>query len=327
MKLRMRSFTRSLLIDRKKTRNQGLIFVISLFMASVFWFLVNLNKTYQTHISLPAKIEEIPEDVQIIPFVFPDIVVNVQGMGGMLMSHILNFQRDTLRITYDSELQEGYLLTQAYNNTLRNTVKGLDLMSIQSPDSLRFEVQKKVSKKVPIRPRITVQLASAHLLEDEPELYPDSIRIVGPERILDTIRSWPTQAVETPRLKSERVLPVSLVDTVPQLLIEPKTVYYQVKPKLYTQSVLTIPIEISGIPEGFDVKWNHHELTVSCLVPMDYYEKAISESQPYVIPFEHLTQDIPYVLPDLSYLPNQIKILYVEPSRLEFVIVEQYVKS
>jgi len=317
----MRSIPQRLLINKNKTRNQWVIFVISFVLASTFWFLVNLNQTYVTDIYLPAKIDNIPDDVQVDPIVFPEVEASVEGMGGVLMSYILNFQRDTLRFRYGTDAQKGYIILKDYENTMRNTIKGLNLMSIVKPDSLEFEVEKKVTKKVPIRSRITVQLASAHLLESDPVLYPDSVRIVGPERILDTVRYWPTEVMQTPRLKSERVLPVKLLDTISQVLIEPSTVYYQVKPKLYTQRDITVPVVITDVPEDTEIKLSHTELTASCLVPMDYYEMADNESWTYTIPFEALEKGLPYILPDLTFLPGRIKVLYTNPATISYVIV------
>ncbi len=321
MRRYIRSIPQRLLINRNKTRNHWVIFVISFVLASTFWFLVNLNQTYVSDIYLPAKIDNVPDDIQIDPVVFPDVEANVEGMGGVLMSYILNFQRDTLRFRYGIDAQKGYIIPQDYESAMRNTIKGLNVISIITPDSLKFEVEKKVTKKVPVRSRITIRLASAHLLESDPVLYPDSVRVVGPERILDTVRYWPTQVMQTPRLKSERVLPVRLLDTISHILIEPSTVYYQVKPKLYTQRDIKVPIVITNVPEDREIKLSHTELIASCLVPMDYYEMADNESWTYTIPYEELEKGLPYILPYLTFFPERIKVLYTKPAKISYVIV------
>jgi len=309
--------------SQQKIRNQWVVFVISFILAFTFWFLVNLNQTYQTVLALPAKIEGVPEDLQLFPIVFPEVEIQVKGTGVSIMAYIFKFQRDTLRFRYRPGTQENFLLTQPYINSLKNSISGVELLAISSPDTLSFDIERKVAKRVPIIPKVKVRLAQAHLLEKPYTIYPDSVRIVGPEKMLDSINSWSTYEVTTPILGEETVFPLPVIDSIKKLLVEPRTIYLQVNPQLYTHTSIKVPLLVANLPEDTYVNFQHAELEVSCLVPMNKYEELHNTTYSYTIPYDSIDKSLPYLLPQYDFFPEGVKVLYSEPARISYVVVYQ----
>ena len=304
-------------------RSRVLALFLSIFLASVFWFQENLNKTYRASLRFPAKISGVPDTIEFHPQVFSGIELDVEGLGTNLMSYLLRFQRDTLRIGFSRESEQGFLLTRQMTSAWQGTLKGIRLMSVQGPDSLLYSIDYKVEKNLPLNSQVTVNLATSHILESPPSLYPDSVRVVGPKRMLDTLSSWMTQSLSTRPLSREQVINIGILDTFSAIQVFPKTAILQVKPVLYSQTDLSVPIRLVNVPEDVEVKLQNRKLNLTCLVPLDMFETVQEGSYESVIDFRSIDTQVPYLMPDFKDLPEEVKVVYKSPQKIPYVIVNK----
>ena len=303
-------------------RNRVVVLFFSFLLASVFWFLINLNKTYQADLDFPAKIMGIPDTVDLYPEVFPSVELTVEGLGGNLMSYLMKWNRDTLRVGFSRESENGYMLTQNLVNSWQRILKGVQVVSVIDPDSLRFVIDYQDEKYVPLISQIDVNLASSYILEASPKLFPDSVKVIGPQRILDTLTGWRTEPYSTPELTGEKVIEVGIEDTFSLVEVYPKFGYLRVKPRLYTQAELEVPLQVVDLPDKVEVKLQHQQLKVTCLVPLDIYETFQSNTYVSVVEYGDIDLRIPYILPDFSFLPSSVKLLFSTPSEVSYVMVK-----
>lgn len=304
-------------------RSRVLALLLSFFLASTFWFLVNLNKTYRASLRFPAKISGVPDTIELHPQVFTGIDLTVEGVGANLMSYLLRLQRDTLRIGFSRESEQGFLLTRQLTSAWQGTLKGIRLMSVQGPDSLVYSVDYKVEKNLPLTSQVHVNLATSHILESPPILFPDSVRVVGPKRMLDTLSSWMTQPLSTRPLSNEQVINIAILDTFSAVQVFPKSAFLQVKPVLYSQTDLSVPIKLINVPKDVEVKLQNRELTLTCLVPLDMFEQVQARSYESIIDFTSIDTQVPYLMPDCKDLPSEVKVVYRSPQRISYVIVNK----
>ncbi|MEM6629948.1 MAG: hypothetical protein AAF694_09770 [Bacteroidota bacterium] len=304
-------------------RNRVVVLFLSFLLASTFWFLINLNKTYQANLNFPVRIAGIPDTIDIHPEVFPKVELSVEGLGGNLMTYMMNWNRDTLQTRFNSESERGYILTKGLVNSWQRSLKGVQLVSVVYPDSLNFVIDYQAEKYVPLVSQININLANSYFLEATPNLYPDSVKVIGPQRILDTLTSWRTESYTTPELTSEKVIEVSVEDTFSLVQVYPKYGYLPVKPRLYTQTELEIPLEVVDLPENVEVKLQYQRLKLTCLVPLDIYETIQSSTYVSVVRFNDIDLRIPYILPDFSFLPESVKLLFSTPSQVSYVMVQK----
>ena len=304
-----------------KRFRKGIPILIAVFLASVYWILFNLNQIYQTTISVPIKLIGIPDEVNLNPVELTPITINVEGVGVDLLSYRLNNKSDTVEIPYSEAFSSGYLLPSFYTNNIKRNLSGLQLLGVFSPDTIKFKHDLRVHKKVPLISRVNINLTPQFLLEQAATLEPDSVTIMGPQLMLDTIDYWYTNQIETNTISRSKELEVSLMDTMP-IIVSPRTAKISIHPVRYTQLNLQIPVSVVDIPQNRSVKLTNHILKLSCLVPLSEYESL--EQSAYKIEHSYLLLDprIPYFLPDLSFLPSKVKVLSKSPSRIPYIIVE-----
>ncbi len=304
-------------------RSRAWALLVSFFLASTFWFLVNLNKTYTASLRFPAKVLGVPDTIELHPKVFPSVELSVEGLGGTLMSYLLRLQRDTLNIGFSRDSEKGFLLTKNMASAWQGTLQGVRLVSVLGPDSLHYSLDYKVEKWLPLASQVEVKLATSHILEYPPSLFPDSVRIIGPKRMVDTLDYWLTEPLTTAPLSKEQVIEVGIVDTFSTIQVSPRVALIQVKPVLYSQTDLSIPIRLINLPPDIDIKLEKQYLSLTCLVPLSMFEQIQGGSYESVIDYRTIDPNIPYLLPDNSKLPPEIKVVYSSPQRIPYIIVKK----
>jgi len=297
----------------------------SFFLALFLWVLVTLNQTYETRLDYPIQIRDIPEDIQVVEMPTRKLEVTVRSNGLSLLTHHLRLRRDTLFIPYHQDFsQQDYAPSAAFQAALQAQL-GSDLkIDHLWPDRILLQSEQKVSKMVPLRLAAQIRLKPAFQLLSPPQLTEDSVRLLGPRQVLDTIESWSTVSSPTPVISEPCVLQVQVVDTLPNLTVTPKVVGVSVNPRRYTEVRVHVPVEVQNVPKGTTVRLDRSRLEVSCLFPIDEYQAAKDTQGTFHarIAFADLDPYFPHVVPELT-LPPAAKLISAYPPELSFVIVEQ----
>ena len=297
----------------------------SFFLALFLWVVVTLNQTYETHLIYPLRVVEVPEEIQVLGMPTQSIDIGVRSSGLNLLTHYFRLGRDTLFIPYHQDFsQQAYAATAVFQSTLQSQL-GSDLkIEHLWPDRILLQMERKVSKMVPLYLAADIRLKPAYQLMSPPRLTEDSVRLLGPRQVLDTIERWTTVSDPTPVISEPQVLQIRVLDTVPALTVSPKVVGVAVNPRRFTEVRVRVPVTVDEVPQGTTVRLDHSSLEVSCLLPIDEYVAAKDTQGTFKarIAFADLDPFFPYVIPELK-LPPAAKLISAHPPELSFVIVEQ----
>jgi hypothetical protein len=77
-----------------------------------------------------------------------------------------------------------------------------------------------VERRVKVKPRVNVQLASAHELIDDLRIQPDSITLQGAESVVNGLDAWPTDSLVLSDVRDTVRAEVPLRDTLSGLVDE-----------------------------------------------------------------------------------------------------------
>ncbi len=313
----------SLRFRRNISGNQGVIVMGALLLAITLWFLVTLNQEYETQISYPVSIDEVPAQVQIGEIQPAEIQLLVRGSGVDLLVEHLRLRRNILHFAYNNDFRRGYMLTHpALGEVSGHLSAGLTPVRMLT-DSLFFAIDDRISKKVPLVHQVNIRLKPAYQLETEPAIRPDSVMVQGPRAMLDTLRIWYTARLDTEVLSEKRTLALPIVDTIPQFSINPKIAFLEIEPRLYTQLQLSLPVKIVDLPPGVNVRLEQEEIHISCLVPMEEYENLKSTRYQILIRYADIDQEVPYIMPRTDFLRQPIRVVSRSPAYIAYVIVTQ----
>ncbi len=233
--------------DEQKRKREFLnrelpVFAFFLLLSFVFWYLNELSKDLTGTINYPARYINPPRD-RIVTGDLPDkLEMELRGPGYSILKVKLSGSRAPVVVDFSKlsprrlpgEMPHYYLVTSGLiNNFSKQMHADFEILSIR-PDTLFFGYDRLVTRRMPVKPDISVELAVGRkvILVTEP----DSITVTGPAHILDT-----TQAIHT-RYRNFKRMDENFKVKVP--LEYPD--YLQT-----TQKRVTVEVTITGKPTSF----------------------------------------------------------------------------
>ncbi|MBR9997825.1 MAG: hypothetical protein KFF73_02585 [Cyclobacteriaceae bacterium] len=163
------------------------VVVLSVLGATIIWVLSALNKTYTSVITCPIVLEYARENtIQVKPP--PEFVeANVTGVGWDLLKQSISFNKEPLMITLDNPVETKQIAGYTIQPLLSQHLGSLNLNFIVT-DSLSFNIQPKISKKINLKvDQATLDLENLFEIIGPIQLIPDTARFTGPKTMLDTL--------------------------------------------------------------------------------------------------------------------------------------------
>lgn len=292
-------------------------------LSALLWFMMMLNREHEAWLSFPIKITKVPEDIQVQRDVTQRVAVYTRSNGIALMARLMHLVEDSLSLSFQrqrGEIGAGYI----YPNELLYDVQRQLPLHIQPlrilPERISIAYERRISKRVPLRSRVLLNLSPAYQLLTAPSFMPESVQIIGPQTRLASIDSWYASDTFEEQMASPQTLKVH-PDSVAGLLVLPRTSMMYIVPVLHTQRVLLLPIRVRNVPPNVRVRFSHRELAVSCILPALKYEALSRRTFEISLDYEQLRKHHGSIIPDLSGLPNYVKVVSREPFELEYTLL------
>ncbi len=142
-------------------------------------------------------------------------------------------------------------------------MKLIEMMS----DTLFFDFQEVITKKVPVKPRIQINLAQNYMLDGELVIIPDSIVIKGPRNQVDSIINVLSAKIDLTQLTSNFSKKIAIV--IPEELTNTsfsnESVTISGKVSKFSEKKITLQIEIVNLPKDMIVQTFPKKVDVICL--------------------------------------------------------------
>ena len=293
------------------------VFMIFLFLSTVFWFMNALQKNYTTIVEYPVKFTNIPKGYILKDRKVKELSLKVNAEGFNILRYHLSNSVIPLSISVkemnefkDQKRSGFYILTSKYFKSIDGQLSnGMKLLGI-SPDTLFINLLPKKSRKVPVAVDIKTSFEKQYLQGGDIIIEPDSVTITGDIHTVDSVKEVFTKHSEFGKLKD------TLVTTLPLKKIEgitftDKSVKITVPVEPFTESTMHIPIVAKNVPDTLRFKAFPPEVTVSFRVSLSRFENIKPEDFSAVI---HFTKDM------ISNSDQRIKVkLEKQPPGLYYV--------
>lgn len=170
------------------TRYKNLRVILLCFLAATtFWFFNALNETYSASIRYPISFEY-DKDEYIVMNELPDeVYLNLQGIGWNLFRKSLGIKVNPLRIYLDDPAEIKSIAGSNLPALLSDQLDEFQLNYVLT-DSLYVNIDRKVSRTFKVNiDSSDINLAANHIISSTIHYYPDSVYLIGPEKILNTL--------------------------------------------------------------------------------------------------------------------------------------------
>ena len=311
-------------LDRKV-----LVFLFFLALATMFWFLNELSKDTTTLITYPVKYDNIPGNkvlVRELPGEF-DLLVKAPGflllkykMVGRLTPIVFDITHYSYNIFSDGSASKFFILTSSslarVNQQFGSDLKVLDI----SPDTLIFEFDERIQKKVPVKINTDVEFGQQYMIGGKIGSQPDSVIISGPGVVIDTIEWVETQfqkftSVDQDIRKNFDLIPIENVD------LSTRKVIVNVPVERFTEARFSVPVNVVNIPDTLELKTFPGSINVTCRVPLSDYDKLTVNLFRAIVDYSVVRGSYSNKIKvRLSSAPEYVTNIQIYPISVEFIV-------
>lgn len=301
-------------------------YLICVLIATILWLLINLNKEYNTVLSYKIEYVNFPKN-KINTSVLPEkLLLNVKANGFALLGQVMLGKLNPIQIDVAGYFKNigitknktTYINTEnikeRIDNQLGNKIKATHI----SPNSIYFNFEDAVSKKIPIIPELNYTIKKQYILSEKISINPDSVLITGAKNIIDTIRHISTEPVELKNIHKETSLNVKLLPIENTKFDKDKTtLILRVEPS--TEVHHTLPVICRNIPDSLVIKLFPGKITVKYEVALSRYQKINTKDFVFEVNYDETKKSSKLSILH-SRSPEYIENISFSPQQVDYII-------
>jgi hypothetical protein len=302
-------------------RYQWVAVSVSFVLAVTLWLLVTLNKqTYNTSFTVPLKLTNFPENLQLLSEFPTEIEVFTTGPGIKLFYQGLDPLKDTVKIDFEQFRDRGFFTAGKNLKLISDALQpGLSAVSAK-PDTISLTFAVKSNKKIPVRLDLEWDLPASYRVLPDDIVYTDSVLVVGPTDSLDRITECKTVHFKLPSNVEPQYLIIPL-DSMGPLQLLPNSIKLSYKPLPYTEKLLRVPITVTGLPMDTELHLDPDTVEVKVLLPLDRFEAVTRATIGAEVKFKSLNERSNQVIPSIVNLPKDVELVSFSPNLLQYIII------
>ena len=231
--------------DRDEDPRQGTAVAVCVLLSLVLWLSLTLQEQRMVNVAFPVEVTGVPEGQALVERPPSSVAVQLRGAGMDLLRLVFTPPPIQVRAGQDRvDVQEALNLPRSINAQVESV----------TPRVINVQLEPRVQRTVPVRPRLNVQLASAHELVDPPTVEPDSITVYGAESVIGGIAEWPTDSLIMRNVQDTVRKQISLTDSLSGLVeksVEQVTV--TARAGKFAEETREVMVEVTGVPAGQDL--------------------------------------------------------------------------
>ena len=309
--------------DYSKGRNYK-VFLVFVLISTFFWLLIKFSKEYTTLVSFPVNYISVPNDM--VWGEMSDEVLHIstsasgfQHLGYAFGSKEIDLDLSKIRNLGDDQY---YLLPEEQIRLIiQQFPSDLELV-YRSPDSIFFDLSKKIDKKIPIVLKDSLSLAPSFQFIEKVSISPDSIIISGPASLVSKINEIETELYIKENIRVSGTYPLRLkslgVDKV-EVLVAKVDVAFKVEQ--FTQSTINVPIIVRNVPKGYLLKIFPDGVDVTFNTGLSSFESVNPSSFRAIADFSRVDDGKSQFIPvNVILFNDKVEIVKFEPSEVEFLL-------
>lgn len=297
-------------------------FAFFLLFSSFVWFSVQISKEYTQVIDIPVYYVNIPLDKSISKEKPENLKLRIQDKGFTIWYYQLF--RPEIKLDLSKAFEENGALVynfEANREVLEDQVNINFENARFIKENLAIQYQPKTEKKIKINPRINLSYAVGYSANKEVKLSPDSIKVSGPEDIIDTLQNLNTVYLKINNIKSN-VSGTVKVDTskLGMLNFYTTEVAYSQEVEKFTEGSVKVPVEIQNLPENTNVTIFPKQVLVYFQVNLRQYEMVEAENFKVVCDFNDIDEGDDFIIASIVKSPSFVRNLRLNERKIQFVI-------
>lgn len=288
------------------------------------WFISNLSETFTSRSSFALQFAKTPENYVITSASKDELHVKLRAVGFQFLGFSINKKKVELDLSL-AERKDSTLFIPAavYRSQIERQLPGsMTLLEIDE-DTIFFGFFEVESKKIPIRPKMFLNLSQNFLLDGDLLIQPDSITIKGPKNEIDTIEYVNTIKTDLTSATSSFSLKVNL-DKSPLLKntrFSTEAVLLNGKVARFSEKVIDVPIGVINLPSGLKIRTFPKNARIVCKAKLNDLKQLKPSDFEIIADYASIEGvETNILMLQIAKQPKTIESARLEESQVEFIL-------
>ncbi|HXK74900.1 MAG TPA: YbbR-like domain-containing protein [Bacteroidaceae bacterium] len=295
----------------------------------MYWLLQTFNQSGEATFTFPVVLEGVPEEVYIVDSLPKTLRVTLTDKKYRLLNYRWEDHPDTIRFHYASLLQTTGTFTYSSDvveKHIQSHVSSSSEIQQYHPQILQYQYSSGLRTRVAVKFRGKVSADKMYQVTDT-ILSPDSVEVVAPADIADSLKTIYTQFTTINNLRDTTTFTIRLSKSRQVKLLQ-HTVQATFPVEMYIRK--TYDVELQGINFPLDLCLRSFPGTVQVACKMSVATAKRVKSDDFVLgaDYHSLMRDsleTRYPVQVFSY-PKDLQIVDVFPSEVDYVYEKKYVE-
>ena len=286
--------------------------------AVILWISISLSDIFYTNVDVKLTLTNFPHGYTTGSPLPEKIKLRVKGQGWRLVS--INVGPETeFRVSVGGDSGRHNINLYNYLESNRWLLSEVEIINI-FPDSIRFFVEKIISKKLPVISGLDLEFKPGYGLASDIIFKPDSIVVRGPVSFLRTMKEIKTinKSLNLLDLRTETEVSLPRMNgfDYSASLIEVVLDIQRIVDKQFDN----ITVDIIDIPHRKEVVLLPNKIAFNVRGGIEILGKLKPDQFRAYVTYQSLVQDTTGSVTPILEMPKNVTLQYLKPYRLRYVI-------
>ena len=303
-------------------------YLVCVAIATGFWFLNALSKTYTVEIIAPVEYSNFPRNKTFTGNLPDNFEMTVRAHGFTILRHEFSFLFGPLsfdvndmtnnRMLDNKRTSFAFPTRQFLNELSYQLSNDIEILSM-TPDTLFFRFGKMTQKRVKVKPVVNINLKKQFQISGEKTTSPNTVVVNGPQSILDTLQFVYTKPLEFAAV--DQVINVKAeISPVKELFFDPQSVELIVPVEEYTEAQQSVQVMLTDAPDNLKVKLFPARVKISFLVGLSRFSEIHPEDFKLSVNYADIEGGQQRLRINVNSVPAFLYDLKITPEDIEYLI-------
>ncbi|WP_159024163.1 CdaR family protein [Formosa sp. L2A11] len=302
------------------------IFALFLLLSFTILVLNKLSRTFSNTITFSVETINLPETYVILNDSSQKLNITLKTYGFKFLRYyiskpdlILDYN-DKLHLTDSSFVWSSH---RSYSKINEQFDKDIEIVSVL-PDTLLFKYDQNATKDVPVVLEENIKFSPGFDVLHAFSITPDTVHIVGPEKIVNSITSIKTKSLELEdvHLDIDQNIRLELPKENKLIKFSHHKVRLKAKVEKFTEGTFNIPVTMINVPSNLSLKFYPKSVSVSFYTNLSGFNKVQAKDFKVECDYNKHVDNQSYLVPELIAQPEAVKSAKIIHQKVEFIISE-----
>lgn len=301
------------------------VFLLFIVLALLFSVLSKLSNTYTRTFKFAIVPINLPDDHVVVSdsTAYMDITLTTHGFKHA--KYYLTSPKIELdfNVLDKSNTHYSWIELKGMSNIRKQFDADISVDNI-NPDTLQLRYDKNFVKTVPVRLNSDITYATGFDLTEPFKLEPDSIKIIGPKVVIDSINEFETNSFKLEHVNFNINEQIDLVNPFKnnEVKLSTHSVIVSGSVEKFTEGEVAVPISVVNIPEGVNVNFYPKTTSVIFYTSLNNYKNITTSSFIVECDYSLLNNETTFLSPRIVKQPDFVKSVRLNVKQVEFILTQ-----